>query len=86
MPDRPAVKTRRITRDKLAQFLPTPELIRGFEDMTADVTETLPNAIEAATADSGSLLAVASFVRAPAAPPAFHNQASDILSGQIFGA
>ena len=45
MPERPIVKTRRITRDKLAQFLPSHELIKAFEDMSSDVSTTIPDAI-----------------------------------------
>lgn len=86
MADRPPVKTQRLTRDKLAQFLPTHELIKAFENLSADVSETLPDAIEGATVDAGSMLSTASFARQPATPPTFHNAASDILAGQIFGA
>lgn len=86
MADRPPVKTRRITRDKLAQFLPTHELIKAFEDLSADVSQTLPDAIDGATVDAGSLLATASFARQPPRAPVFNNAASDILASQIFGA
>jgi hypothetical protein len=86
MADRPPVKTRPITRDKLAQFLPSHELIKAFEDMASDVSKVLPDAIEGTTVDSSSLLATVAFARPPATPPAFHNAASDILAGQVFGA
>lgn len=86
MADRPAVKTQRIGRDKLAQFLPTHELIKAFENISTDVSETLPDAIEGAAVDSNSLIATVAFARPPASPPVFHNSASDILAGQIFGA
>jgi HPt (histidine-containing phosphotransfer) domain-containing protein len=39
------VRTRRITRDKLAQFLPSHELIKAFESFTDDIISTLPTAI-----------------------------------------
>jgi hypothetical protein len=86
MADRPVVRTRLITRDKLAQFLPSHELIKAFEDLASDVSKTLPDAIEGTTVDSSSLLATVAFARPPATPPVFQNAASDILAGQIFGA
>ena len=55
MADRPDVNTRRITRDKLAQFLNSQELIKAFENISKDVGEVLPDAIADATHDTGSL-------------------------------
>lgn len=53
----PKVRTQPITRDKLAKFLPNQEAIRTFENLTKDVSETLPQSsydnsvgIDAATA------------------------------------
>lgn len=39
------VKSRRLTRNKLASFLGNQELIKAFENLTHDVIETLPDAI-----------------------------------------
>lgn len=86
MAERPPVKTQPITRDKLAQFLPSHELIKAFESMATDVSKVLPDAIENAAVDSSSVVATIAFARPPAKLPAFHNAASDILAGQVFGA
>jgi hypothetical protein len=43
-PDRPVVRTKPVSRDKLAQFLPSQELIVAFENLAADVGLTLPDA------------------------------------------
>lgn len=86
MADRPEVKTRRITRDKLASFLKSHELIKAFEDLAADVSETLPDAIMNATADTGSVLAFASFARPIPPVPLPVDAASQVLASQIFGA
>lgn len=39
------VLTRLVTRNKLAQFLANQELIKAFENLTADVSGTLPDAV-----------------------------------------
>lgn len=53
--DMATVTTRRITRDKLAQFLkgpdgrPSLELIRAFEGLFEDVSQTIPGEIDIGT-------------------------------------
>ncbi len=42
MADVMQIKTRRLTRAQLAQFLPTHELIKAFENLVSDVVETIP--------------------------------------------
>lgn len=90
MADPVSVKTRQISRDKLAKFLPTLELIKAFENLSEDVSKTLPDAIDAVAGDvtdADALLAASAFVKPQTAPPpAFTSPASDILAGQIFGA
>jgi hypothetical protein len=51
MADRPVVKSRRITREELARFLPSHRAIKAFEDLIDDVAEALPDAIEGDTND-----------------------------------
>ena len=86
MADRPEIKSRQLTRDDLAQFLPNPKLIRAFELMTEDVTITLPDAIADSGSDADSVIAQASF-----APPMrqstlqLTDTASPVLAAQIFG-
>lgn len=44
MASAPDVKTTKLTRDKLAKFLPNHEAIKCFENLTQDVSQTLPAA------------------------------------------
>lgn len=84
MADRPSVRTKRLSRDKLATFLKSHELIKAFEHIAVDVGETLPDAIADFAQDSGSVLAARSFTRPiPQLPP--EDAASQILAAQIFG-
>lgn len=47
------LRTRKITRDKLASFLPSHELIKAFENLIQDVEEVVPETnISQDTADS----------------------------------
>lgn len=41
---RPAVRSQQLTRDKLAEFLKSHELIKAFENLSYDVSQTLPDA------------------------------------------
>jgi hypothetical protein len=73
MAERPQVKTKPVTRDKLAAFLPNHELIRAFENLTRDVSEVLPDAvlvdtaaIEAAQATADEALASAASAQSAA--------------------
>lgn len=87
MADRPIVKTRRLTRDKLSTFLKSLEMIKAFENLTSDVGTTLPDAIEGISQDAGNVLAVGAF---GSRPPMHHElqnegEANRVLAGQIFG-
>jgi hypothetical protein len=84
MADLPTVKTKRITRDKLAQFLPSHELIKAFENLSEDVAETLPDAISGAAVDAGSVIASMSFTRPIATPPAPDGDAGQVIAGAAF--
>lgn len=86
MAERPPIKSRQLTRDDLAQFLPNPKLIRAFELITEDVTVTLPDAIAGAGSDADNVLATSSF-SPPQQPDALQltDTASPILAAQIFG-
>lgn len=69
--------TRPVTRNKLAQFLSSQELIKAFENLTADVSSTLPDAIninvetitqaqataDTATAEAALATAIAQYAR-----------------------
>lgn len=51
----PIILTRRLTRDKLASFLGSHELIKAFEALQQDVAETLPSvAVEAQDTANGA--------------------------------
>lgn len=86
MPDVPVTLTqRRLTRDKLSRALGgDPDVVKAFENLTTDVTQTLPEAIGATTSDSSSMLAAVVFVPR-ATPPQYTDPAADILAAQIFG-
>ncbi len=43
----PGMRRVRTNRSELATFLPTPRLIKAFEDLTMNVQEAIPDAIEA---------------------------------------
>lgn len=87
MAERPDVKTRRLTRDKLALFLPNQESIKALENMSLDVGETLPDAIEGMATNADTLLSAQGFLpRGPAHhEPRIDGDAQRILSTQIFG-
>jgi hypothetical protein len=59
MADPVLVSTRPTTRNKLAQFLQSPELIRMVENLTQDVGTTLPQNIDVAAAAAGAASAAA---------------------------
>ncbi|MGE5622495.1 MAG: hypothetical protein ACM3WS_05005, partial [Bacillota bacterium] len=81
----PIVKTFVLTRNKLAQFLKSHELIKAFESITQDVTETLPQAIADSSRDPDSVLSTAAFLqRVPLMPPTFEDAAGSILAGEVF--
>ncbi len=85
MAERPLVKTRPITREKLATFLPTHELIKAFENLSADVSETLPDAIEGASVDASTVIAGSMFQprRDPAPAPDVDSVAA-VMAGAAF--
>jgi hypothetical protein len=87
MADAVVTRTKKITRDKLAKFLPNHEAIKAFEDLVHDVVTTLPDAIDsAATLDASQVLAMASFARPQLPAQPVNDAAGQILAGQIFGA
>lgn len=67
MADRPAVKTRKLTREKLASFLKSHELIKAFENLAQDVAETLPDAVEDSNANNDQARDTAAMALAAAA-------------------
>jgi hypothetical protein len=67
MADPVVVRSRPISRDKLAQFLPSPELIRAYEALHQDVAETLPEAASQALDDAESAMTQATTALANAA-------------------
>lgn len=86
MADTPAVKTRKISRDKLAQFLPNLELIKAFENLVDDVSDALPAAIGSSATDADTVLGADVFrPRVAALPHIPDDTTSAILAAQIFG-
>lgn len=86
MAERPDVKTRSLTRNKLATFLNSHELIKAFEDMSQDVSEVIPDAIAGLNEDSDSLISASAFLpRVPQLPPRQDDTVGLILASQIFG-
>ena len=84
MASRPAVKTKLVTRDKLASFLPNHELIRAFENLTHDVAHVLPDAAQTSSTSSDAAQetaddALASAGAAQASANAAQNSANDAL-------
>ena len=65
MPD-VAVRSRPLSRDKLAQFLPSFELIRAYELLHEDVSQTLPAAAGQALDDAETAQAAADAAQATA--------------------
>lgn len=53
------LKTRRLTRDKLASFLGNQELIKAFENLQEDVASTLPDAAVSAAQAAANAMIVA---------------------------
>lgn len=87
MADRPDVISKRFQRSDLAQFLPTPRLIKEFDAISADVTETLPDAIAGVGADADTILAAVAFQpRPPQMPIAGAESSSSILAAGAFQA
>lgn len=87
MADRPDVKTRRLTREKLAKFLPNHETIKAFENITEDLADTLPDAISGVAENADTVLAVDAFRRRAPVPAAIAQDGTDagaILAGDAF--
>lgn len=85
MADRPVTKTRRITREELARFLPSHRAIKAFEDLIEDL-QSLPDSIASTSDDQDTILAGATY--RPHVPVPVHNpddSSSQILATQIFG-
>ena len=89
----PQTTTARLTRDKLAKFLPTHEAIKAFESLTSDVTQVLPaaslaNAISAANAgdaaEAGIVAAAAAQLTADAALAQAGVSATDPSMGALW--
>lgn len=84
----PATKTRKLTRDKLRKFLPNHESIRAFEELTQDVTETLPQASydnSVAAEQAATAAASAADLAESALVAAGHAQASADVASQQAG-
>lgn len=91
------LRTRKITRDKLASFLPSHELIKAFENLIQDVEEVVPDTnISQDTADSALSEAAAAravaesvkklvlaFGASPPPAPAERSKPVDDLTAQI---
>jgi hypothetical protein len=88
MAERPAVRTRNLSRNKIAQITGNrPELIRAMEDLVEDVATTIPDAIGDQSRDVDTVMALAAFTRIPNTDAQqMTDTASNILASQIFGA
>lgn len=66
---RPAVRSQQLTRDKLAEFLKSHELIKAFENLSYDVSQTLPDAaaVDSEAIEAAQLTADAAVIGAAAA-------------------
>lgn len=58
------VRTQKLTRDKLASFLPNHELIKALENLTADVSVTIPDLVAIAKAIAEEALAAVEVLEA----------------------
>lgn len=89
------LRTRKISRDKLASFLPSHELIKAFENLVQDVEEVVPDtnqsqdladtalseaAAARAVAESVKKLVLALVATPPPAPAARQEPADDLTS------
>ncbi len=61
MADELVTRTSRVTRDKLAKFLPSQELIVAFESLTSDVGKTIPDAVNQVMDEMGETEALLDF-------------------------
>lgn len=89
MADTPTIQTRKLTREQIADVVgKNPRAIKLIEALTADVSQTLPDAIAGTTEDAGSLLAADAYRRraVPALPFAAESDASAVIASQVFGA
>jgi hypothetical protein len=83
----PSTRTQRLPREELAEFLPNHRAIKAFENLVADVTQTLPQAIASTTEDAGSVVAMEMFRhRMPDRLPQFDDDAGRLIAIQVFGA
>lgn len=86
--DRDLLKTKRLPRDELAEFLPSHRAIKAFENVANDILDTLPDAIDNSVTDETAVLSMQAFLQRPPMPhtPINHADAEPILAAQIFGA
>lgn len=84
MADAPIVKSRRVTRDKLAAIFKSHELIKAFENLIDDVSVAIPAAVGAEADNADTVLKAASFSRQPAPAPSMNNDTVDIMAAQLF--
>ena len=86
MAERPAVQTLRFRRSELAKLISDPALLRAFEALAIDVSETLPDAIEGSTGNADTLIAGAIFGRRsdPAPVAGGFSEADAILASEMF--
>lgn len=91
------LRTAKITRDKLALFLPTHELIKAFENLVQDVEEVVPatndsqDTADSALSESAAARAIAESVKklvvalvsAPPQAPAARQEPIDDLTAQV---
>lgn len=57
------LRSQKISRDKLAKFLPTPDLIKAFENLSADVAENIPDSVDGIRESAENALTLANLLR-----------------------
>lgn len=85
MASKPALLSRLLTRNKLAEVFKNHEIIKAFENLFQDVTATIPDAIQESSADADSVLTSQAFLpRVPTFPLSDKADADGVLAMQSF--
>jgi len=84
MADTPIIKTKRITREKLATVFKNHELIKAFENLQDDVVSALPEAIAESSTDADSVLGTGAFMRQPHHVPDILDDAQRVMTAAVF--
>ncbi len=86
MANPPDIPSNRLLRKDLELFLPTPRLIKQFDQLAQAVAVDLPDSIAGLPDNENNILASGSFIQSPQTIQTPEDASSRILAGQIFGA